>query len=355
MRLNFFDSKSDIISSMKSSEYIYIYGAGGYAFSVGNYLKEQNIKINAYVVDDEYYKVDMCFEGIKVLPLSECLCYMRNNSNSFIVWAIARPSKLRTAMSDTRIPEAWITYDDLRMWQDKGFARKHVQQFEDTKCLLADELSRQTMDAYLEIFDGNPQKDIECIIDGTYFNELTANIREGAFVDGGAYIGDTAIQFALIYGKERKIYCFEPDEVNYKKLKENIRNLNSVAVNEGCWNKKTVLRFSKNGDASSSIGDVGDVEINVTAVDDVVRDDKISFVKLDVEGSELQALIGMQKLIRRDMPILAISAYHKQEDLITLPQFVSRFETESEHYKLFLRHHGCTTAELVLYAIPVQK
>ena len=179
MKLNFFDNKSDVIVSMRSSEYIYIYGAGRYACSVGGYLKEQNIKINAYVVDDEYYKADVCFEGTKVISLSECLCYMRNNSNSFIVWAIARPSKLRTAISDTRIPEAYITYDTVCMWQDKGFARKHVQQFEDTKCLLEDELSRQTLDAYLEIFDGNPQKDVECIVDGTYFNELTTNIKGG--------------------------------------------------------------------------------------------------------------------------------------------------------------------------------
>ena len=127
-----------------------------------------------------------------------------------------------------------------------------------------------------------------------------------------------------------------------------------IAVNVGCWSEKTVLRFSSNRDASS-IDDVGDVEINAIPVADVVGDERVAFVKMDVEGSELQALMGMEKIIRRDMPILAISAYHRQEDLITLPQFMNRFETESEHYQIFLRHHGCATAELVLYAIPVRK
>ena len=354
MKLNFFDRKSGIISSMK--EYgCYVYGAGDYAFSVGVFLKEQDIRIKAYVVDDEYYKAGMCFEGTEVIGLSECLCNMRVNTGSFIVWAIARPSKLRAEITDTKIPEAWITYDACHMWQDNEFAHKHKAEFEATKLLLADELSRKTLEAYLDIFDGKPEKDIECIVDGTYFNALTENVKDGCFVDCGAYTGDTAVQFASVYGKERKIYCFEPDGRNYKKLTENVEDLNAVAINAGCWSEETTLWFGGKGNASSRIEDEGDTEVNVVAVDDVVKDDKVAFVKLDVEGSELQALKGMQKIIKRDMPILAISAYHRQEDLITLPQFVSKSETEHERYQLFLRHHGCTTPELVLYAIPTQK
>lgn len=181
MKLNFFDRRSNIISSMKSSE-CYIYGAGEYAFSVGIFLMEQDVCIKAYVVDDEYYKSGMCFEGIEVVSLSECLCNMRKNTKSLIVWAIARPSKLRTAILDTKIPEAWITYDVYHMWQDNEFAHKHKTEFEDTKILLGDEFSRETLDAYLDIFDGKPEKDVECIVDGTYFNDLTKNIRGGALL-----------------------------------------------------------------------------------------------------------------------------------------------------------------------------
>lgn len=354
MKLNFFDRRSDVMSLMKSSG-CYIYGAGEYAFSVGNFLKELDVRIKAYVVDDEYYKAGMYFAGIEVVSLSECLCNMRQNTGSFIVWAIARPSKLRTAILDTKILEAWITYDVYHMWQDNEFAHKHKAEFEDTKLLLADELSRETLDAYLDIFDGKPEKDIECIVDGTYFNDLTKKVGRGCFVDCGAYIGDTAIQFTSIYGQDRKIYCFEPDGKNYKKLTENVEGLNAIVINAGCWNEKTTLRFSGKGDASSNIDNEGDIEVNVVSVDDVVKDDKVAFVKLDVEGSELQTLKGMQRIIKRDMPVLAISAYHRQEDLITLPQFVSKFEIENEHYQLFLRHHGCTTPELVLYAVPAQK
>lgn len=354
MKLNFFDRRSGIISSMRSSG-CYIYGAGEYAFSVGDFFREQDVQIKAYVVDDEYYKTGMCFKDVEVVSFSDCLCNMRKNTGSFIVWAIARPSKLKAAIRDTEIPEAWITYDVYHMWQDNEFAHKHKPEFEDTKLLLSDELSKETLEAYLDIFDGRPEKDIECIVDGTYFNDLTKKVGGGCFVDCGAYIGDTAIQFASTYGKERKIYCFEPDGENYKRLTENIEHLNAIVVNAGCWNEKTTLRFSGKGDSSSSIGNEGDIEVNVVAVDDVIKDDKVAFVKLDVEGSELQTLKGMQNIIKRDMPILAISAYHRQEDLITLPQFVSQFKTENEHYQLFLRHHGCTIPELVLYAIPTQK
>ncbi len=73
---------------------------------------------------------------------------------------------------------------------------------------------------------------------------------------------------------------------------------------------------------------------------------------MDVEGAELAALKGGRKVIERDMPILAISAYHRQEDLITLIPYISNLHNESERYNLYLRHHGVMAMELVIYGIP---
>lgn len=73
---------------------------------------------------------------------------------------------------------------------------------------------------------------------------------------------------------------------------------------------------------------------------------------MDVEGAELEALKGARKVVERDMPILAISAYHRQEDLITLLPYINQLHNENEKYHLFLRHHGVVQTEFVIYSIP---
>lgn len=55
------------------------------------------------------------------------------------------------------------------------------------------------------------------------------------------------------------------------------------------------------------------------------------------------------------MLLVFLNRDHRQEDLILLPQYVHQFESENEYYELYLRHHGCAAAELVLYAIPAEK
>ena len=77
---------------------------------------------------------------------------------------------------------------------------------------------------------------------------------------------------------------------------------------------------------------------------------KISMIKMDVEGAELKALQGAAGTIRAWHPLLAISLYHKPEDLLTIPQYI---QSLSADYHFYLRgHHPELAFELVLYAVP---
>lgn len=317
MRLNVFDSSSSVISAMKKSHNVYIYGAGELGRDAGLYLQKLGVTIAGYTVDDKFYLSNkkIVLKGDKdleyeVVRLSECLDFLK--TNGFLIWGMASPSKLKKALSEENIPEAWITYDVYSMWKDKLFAHKHEEEFRETRALFDDELSRKTFDAYLKIYDGDVLDDVENLTDDIYFNELTQeNRKQGCFVDGGGYIGDTATKYAKIYGTKQKIYAFEPDPTNFRRLIENTKELNIVPVNSGCWSESTTLHFDERRDSASSILENGSTEIKVTSIDEVIGEDKVSFVKLDVEGSELEALIGASNIIKRDMPILAISAYHK--------------------------------------------
>jgi hypothetical protein len=92
----------------------------------------------------------------------------------------------------------------------------------------------------------------------------------------------------------------------------------------------------------------GNIRIEVDSIDHVTQGEKVSFIKMDIEGAELEALRGAQNTIRQHKPKLAVCVYHMQEDLVTIPQYILSLR---EDYKLYLRHYGNSCTETVLYAI----
>ena len=112
--------------------------------------------------------------------------------------------------------------------------------------------------------------------------------------------------------------------------------------------KKETLSFFAGDGKLSRISDDGNVIINVDAMDSIIKDDKITFLKMDIEGSELKALHGARKIIQRDKPKLAICVYHKPEDIIEIPLYINSLVPE---YKFYMRHYSIDSAETVLYAI----
>lgn len=174
--------------------------------------------------------------------------------------------------------------------------------------------------------------------------------EEEVFVDAGAYDGDTIEAFLKITGQKYKyIYAFEPDYNNYSKLLERGYEKNIQIYNAGlfCENKK--MSFSANKGGSSKIEEQGTSSIQVLKFDDLeVPDNNITFVKMDIEGSELTALRGMEKTIKMHKPKLAICIYHNFEDLWELPLYIKCLVPE---YKLYIRNYTSYLDEIVLYAV----
>lgn len=244
---------------------------------------------------------------------------------------------------------------DMGFWKDKDYLTDHKQEFNGVRELLCDEYSKKVFDAYLEAQEGKADEDILYSTEGTYFNGLTMKKRKGAFLDCGSYDGQSAIDYMEFINEECLVYAFEPDKDNYDKLVKRMENrTNVICLNKGCYSSEKTLSFTSNGDMSSSLQESGNATVEVIDIDKVVGDEKVAFIKMDIEGAELEALKGARKVIERDMPILAISAYHRQEDLITLIPYISNLYNKSEKYNLYLRHHGVVATELVIYAIPTK-
>jgi FkbM family methyltransferase len=174
-------------------------------------------------------------------------------------------------------------------------------------------------------------------------------------VDCGAAAGDTVMAFTQKYGDYGHILAFEPGSKSYARLVRNVANLlNITTVNKGCSDCKATLTFEEDDDrpTANKISENGNTTIEVDKIDNFTTGlPPVGLIKMDIEGAELAALEGAAGTIRRDKPVLAICAYHKPEDLITIPQYLKSLVPE---YRLFLRCCDETPVALVefcLYAV----
>ncbi len=175
-------------------------------------------------------------------------------------------------------------------------------------------------------------------------------------IDAGAYYGETAFWFLKYIGSDGKVYAFEPSDSNFRSLKENVennkvKNIEPIKMGLGRQEGGT---FLFNAESSSYLVDanlINTSKIRITTIDKFVEEHKlksVGFIKMDIEGSEIDALAGAKETITRYKPKLAISVYHKGDDMIKIPMYLKSIVPD---YKFFLRHNKYSWAETVLYTV----
>ena len=175
-------------------------------------------------------------------------------------------------------------------------------------------------------------------------------VDDEIIVDTGCYDGMTALRFLEWGGSKIKhIYSLEFDPANAVKCEETLKPYADrvTLVKKGAWDKDEVMHVRTSGNAGSSIYTKGDTEVYLTTIDNIVQDERVTFIKMDIEGAELKALMGARNTIIKNHPRLAICAYHKQSDLYELPEYILSLVPE---YKFLLRHYDSYSEETVLYA-----
>ncbi len=186
-----------------------------------------------------------------------------------------------------------------------------------------------------------------------YFDlpELNHDKKE-IFVDAGAYTGDTIENFVRWTEHFEKIFAFEPDPENRKECQSRVEKL---AIREkvkifpcGLGKEEGMANFESGAESSSRIGTQGSMSIPITTVDAAVKDERVTFIKMDIEGAELATLRGAANTIKKHHPKLAICLYHKPEDILEIPSYILSLDRS---YRLFLRHYALQPAETVLYCI----
>ncbi|MFC1952556.1 FkbM family methyltransferase [Chloroflexota bacterium] len=189
-----------------------------------------------------------------------------------------------------------------------------------------------------------------------YFpDDIFASSSEEVFVDCGAFNGDTIRIFLERQSNTfSKIFALEPDPMNFNKLLRFISTLDDtlrakvILLEAAAGEYKQKVNIEVTGTTSSSIG-AGKYAIDCIPLDDLFYDEIPTFIKMDIEGYELEALAGASKIINRHNPILAISVYHHPDHLWSIPLYINSL---TDNYHLFLRSHGQEGWDLICYAIP---
>jgi len=235
----------------------------------------------------------------------------------------------------------------------------HADELRAVCAMLADERSRRELCAQLRwrywLDDRGmpaplPARDL-------YFpRELISNFEGEVFVDCGAFDGETLRCFLEhAGGRFEHIFSFEPDPGN-RSLVERSR----LELGAGIGSRITVLPFvvgDRNGTAQFSAD--GSVRSHTTAgegipvecrrLDDIAWTHQPTYIKMDIEGAEPDALRGAAELLRERMPVLAVCLYHRSEHLWQIPSYIHQI---APGYKVFIRRYAEDCWELVCYAVP---
>lgn len=332
-----FIKEKNVWDTLKDSDKpLVLYGMGLGAEKIMSELEQRGMRADDIFASDEFVR-GHSFKGYKVLRYSE-VCEKYKDFNVVLCFASHIDEVIdRIAEIDG---EHTVFAPDVPVAGGGLFTREYIteneEKFEKAYSLLADEESKRV---YKDILNFKVSGKIKYLLSSfcdkskVYSDILNLNENE-EIIDLGAYDGDTIKEFtAATGGKYKHITALEPDKKSYKKLLKNTDGMKNIStLNMGVWSKRDTLIFDAEAGRNSKLSAEG-VSVEVTDIDSL--NIAPTFIKMDIEGSEMKALEGAEKTIKKYLPKLYICAYHRNEDLFALPLKIKEL---SEKYKIYFRH-----------------
>jgi FkbM family methyltransferase len=246
----------------------------------------------------------------------------------------------------------WLTY--------RTFYRDYETQINAAYNLWADDLSREAYEKTLHFrltgdFSLLPEPDMA----HQYFPpDLPPWKQPMRLIDCGAYDGDVIRNFTKSGYKFSALAAFEPDAQNYARLAKYTQEHSKTIPELSLWPCGVCaiscqLRFASGLDEASGIEASGETVIQCVALDEALPNFAPTLIKMDIEGAEMDALMGARQLILAHQPALALSVYHTPAHLWEIPLWVEQLAAENGlHYTYYLRSHARNCFDTVFYAVP---
>jgi FkbM family methyltransferase len=347
-----------------------LYGAGNLGRTVARRLRQIGVEPVAFV-DDTPGKQGLMIADLLVLSPQAALQTF-GASTVFVVTvhspvaSFTRVLQRLQELSDARVisflalawayPDVFLPYLSFELPQHVLAKAREIRQTFD---LLADAESRRQFVAHLRFrlwldFEGLPPTSRGNYFPADVLAELAADTM---FVDCGAFDGDT-IRLFLARQKAQfgSIIAFEPDAGNYERLCSYVASLDEpvrrriATSHAGVGARREKLRFDATGDTGAALSDKGSTLVDVVPLHEAIPSGSTPlFIKIDVEGAESEALAGAAPVIRDRHPVLAVSVYHRPDDLWQLPAALHSLNPANE---LFIRSLGEDGMDIVCFSAP---
>ncbi len=339
---------------------IVVYGMGNGADKLIKRAEKYGIEIADFFASDGFVRGHL-FHGKRVKSFSE----IRAEYNDFVIvlsFASNRPDVIEMladidAHYDMLVPDMPVAGEDE--YFDREFFNLHYDEIMRAYNSLADEDSRNALAAIVNYrLSGKMSYLLGAYSTKDELYSLLDPRRIRAYVDAGAYNGDTLAEAVRYFPNLERAVAIEPDPKNFKKLERFISTLDKPLVtahNAAVFDKSTDASFISSGNRNSSVSSTASFqhktsEVRLVTVDGLVSRE-VDYIKYDVEGAEQEALIGTDTTVRTYTPALLVSLYHRSRDVFSLVNYIS--DRYGRDYNLYMRRLYCLPAwELDLVAIP---
>ena len=353
-----------------TADYIYIYGTGKAGQEVWQLLTNRGLKITGYM--DHHTSENYFIDGVPIFQPDSPTISSRNQT--VIVLAIHNREADMPALISRLQSLGYVTfismvdlYDDFatqlgsKYWLTRRtFYLSYEREIDAVASLFTDQGSLNVFDCMMRFrLTGNyallPTPDLEC----QYFPaDLPPWPSQLRFVDCGAYNGDTLVSFLRAEYEYQAVAAFEPDQENFRKLSlyvsQNQEKFpNTVLYPCGVYSSTTQLTFETGVGEATKVSDKGNTVVQCTSLDESIPTFAPDLIKMDIEGAEMEAILGAKQLINMYQPALAISVYHHPAHIWEVPLLINQIAQEYNiRYTYFLRAHAQNGFDTIFYAIP---
>ncbi len=347
--LDFIKEKKSVWERLeKNSKPIVLYGMGNGADKIIDWCENHQVPVAGVFASDEFVRGQV-FRGFTVRKYSDIIAEF--GTDIFIVIAFASEGEQvlqrfqeLDALHETVAPHLSLFGGEELV--SAAWLKQHETELQQVYDRLADEQSRRVFAATLNYkLSGKIKYLFDCTTARADDLQLFSWGRNEVYMDLGAYNGDTVQEFLqLVQGEYQQIIAVEPDRKNYRKLRALAEGLEQgkLTVHQvGIWEQPGELGFSDSGGRQSSFCLKPKNVVPVDTIDHLAGDWPVSYIKMDVEGAEVQALRGGCATLQRHQPKLFVAAYHYDADLYRLPLLIWQLVPE---YKLYLRKHSYVPA-----------
>lgn len=334
---------TDLWSYLKTAKKpIVLYGTGNGADKVLSRLSADGVAISG-VFSSDGFKKNKLFGGHTVCSFDELAAKL----GDMIILVCFGSDRAEVIENIRRLSETQELYvPDVPVYGqeifDLAFARQNAEDIRAVYDMLADDFSKKVFEntVYFKL-TGNPR----------YLYEIESDPQEGlgllglceneVFLDLGAFTGDTVAEFINATDSYSKIIAVEPDRRNFRKLTENTADLKNITLTNAAVGESlgSILMSSQHGRGIG--GTAKAVEIDCTTIDEICKNTAPTYIKMDVEGSELAAISGGLHTITTHKPTLKIACYHRSQDIFSLPLKIKEAVPD---YRVYMRHLPCLPA-----------